>query len=97
LCNQLANEEGVGEIMSHEFKDEVDKFMDHINVAINLRLESDRRSRSVFRKLRAYQEQIVSGTKLRKESDKMLRDTEYMLYELIDNAMEEGVLHAQRD
>ena len=51
--------------MSHEFKDDVDKFMNHINV--------------------------------RKESDKMLRDTEYMLYELIDNAMEEGVLHAQRD
>ena len=70
--------------MSHEFKDDVDKFMKHINVVINLRLESDRRSRSMFRKWQAYQEQIVTGTKLREESDKMLRDAEYMLYELID-------------
>ena len=67
----------------HEFKNDVDRFMDHIKKTISLRLESNNL--------------IVGGNELREESDKMLRDTEYMVYELIDNAMEEGVLHAQRD
>tara|TARA_R110000824_G_C15015766_1_gene657852 strand:- start:448 stop:696 length:249 start_codon:yes stop_codon:yes gene_type:complete len=74
--------------MSHPSKDGVDKFIKHINVVINLRLESNRRSRSMFKRWQVYQEQIVTGTKLREESDKMLRDAEYMLYELIDKALD---------
>ena len=78
----------------HEFKDDVDKFMDHIKVAINLRVEGDRRARSMWR---TSQDRLVAGAKLREESDKMIRNAENMVYELIDNAMEEGVLYVQRD
>jgi hypothetical protein len=53
--------------------------MDAINVIINLRLESDRRS---------YQEPLVSGDVLRKAADEMLQEAEYKLYELIDNALD---------
>ena len=70
----------------HEFKDDVDRFMDHIKKAINLRVASEDR--------------MCSGpvkTELRKESKQMVRDTEYMVYEMIDNAMEEGALYAQKD
>ena len=76
----------------HEFKNDVDRFMDHLKKAINLRLEADRRSRSMWR---TAQDQLVAGAKLRKESDKMIENAENMVYELIDNAMEEGVLYAQ--
>ena len=69
----------------HEFKDDVDRFMDHIKKAINLRLEADRRSRSMWR---TSQDRLVAGATLREESDKMIKNAEYMLYELIDNAME---------
>ena len=81
----------------HEFKDDVDKFMDHIKVAINLRVEGDRRARSMNSKWQTSQDQIVAGAKLREESDKMIKNAEYMVYELVDNAMEEGALYAQRD
>jgi len=64
----------------HEFKDDVDRFMDHIKKAINLRVEVD-----------------IPPFPLRKESEQMIRDAEYMVYEMIDNAMEEGALYAQRD
>jgi hypothetical protein len=83
--------------MSHEFKDDVDRFMDHIKVAINLRLEADRRSRSIHALWRTSQDRLVEGNKLREESDKMIKNAEYMVYELVDNAMEEGALYAQRD
>ena len=53
--------------------------MDAINVIINLRIESDRRS---------YQEPLVSGDVLRKAADEMLKEAEYNLYELIDNALD---------
>ena len=76
----------------HEFKDDVDKFMDHIKVAINLRAEAERRSRSMWQ---TSQDRIVAGAKLRKESDKMLKEAEYMLYELIDNALDDGVFRAE--
>jgi len=76
----------------HEFKNDVDRFMDHLKKAINLRLEADRRSRSLWR---TAQDQLVAGSKLREESDKMIENAEYMVYEMIDNAMEEGVLYAQ--
>ena len=81
--------------MSHPSKDDVDRFMDHIKVAINLRLEADRRSRSIYRLWRTSQDRIVAGAKLRKESDEMLKKAEYMLYELIDNALDDGVFHAE--
>ena len=58
----------------HEYRNDVDKFMDRIRVAINLRLESDKKT----------------SIRLRQESDEMLRDAEYTLYEMIDNAMEDG-------
>ena len=74
--------------MPHEFKDDVDRFMDHIKKAVNLRAEAERRSRSMYALWRTSQDRIVSGAKLREESDKMLRDAEYMVYELIDNAQE---------
>ena len=76
----------------HEFKDDVDRFMDHIKVAINLRVEGDRRARSMWL---TSQDRLVAGAKLREESDKMIENAEYMVYEMIDNAMEEGVLYAQ--
>tara|TARA_R110000824_G_scaffold372892_3_gene563086 strand:- start:2088 stop:2318 length:231 start_codon:yes stop_codon:yes gene_type:complete len=63
----------------HQFKDDVDRFMDHIKLSINLRAASEDR--------------MCSGpvkTELRKESEEMVRDAEYMVYEMIDNAMEEG-------
>ena len=63
----------------HPSKTDVDGFMDAINVIINLRLESDRRS---------YQEPLVSGDVLRKAADEMLQEAEYKLYELIDNALD---------
>jgi hypothetical protein len=69
--------------------------MNHIKVAINLRLEADRRSRSMYTLWRTSQDRIVAGTKLRKESDEMLKKAEYMLYELIDNALDDGVFHAE--
>tara|TARA_R110000824_G_scaffold11794_2_gene51800 strand:+ start:1178 stop:1411 length:234 start_codon:yes stop_codon:yes gene_type:complete len=59
--------------MSHQSKDGVDKFMAHIKLSINLRAASEDR--------------MCSGpvkTELRKESEEMVRDAEYMLYELID-------------
>jgi hypothetical protein len=65
----------------HEYKNDVDKLMDRIHVAINLRLESDRIIHSPDTPL-------VSEAKLRQESDKLLRDAEYTLYELIDKALE---------
>ena len=74
--------------MSHPSKDDVDRFMDHIKVAINLRLESDRIIHSPDTPL-------VSEAKLRQESDEMLKKAEYMLYELIDNALDDGVFHAE--
>ena len=81
--------------MSHPFKDDVNRFMDHIKVAINLRLEADRRSRSMYTLWRTFQDRIVAGAKLREESDEMLKKAEYMLYELIDNALDDGVFHAE--
>ena len=63
----------------HPSKTDVEGFMDAINVIINLRLESDRRS---------YQEPLVSGDILRKAADEMLKEAEYNLYELIDNALD---------
>jgi|TARA_R110000751_G_scaffold171889_1_gene278354 hypothetical protein len=74
--------------MSHEFKDDVDRFMDHIKATINLGLEAERRSRSMYTLWRTSQDRIVAGDKLREESDKMLKDAENMVYELIDNALE---------
>ena len=66
---------------THPSKVDVDKFMRDINVLINLRLESDRRSRSIYRRWQTSQETLVSGAKL--------KEAEYTLYELIDNALEQ--------
>jgi len=57
----------------HEYKNDVDKLMNRIRIAISLRLESDKKT----------------SIRLRQESDEMLRDAEYTLYELIDKALEE--------
>lgn len=65
----------------HEFKDDVDRFMDHIHKAINLRAEAEKLSQRQWH-IR------VEGFELRKESEKMIRDAEYMVYQLIDNAKE---------
>ena len=70
-----------GGIMSHPSKDGVDKFMLHIQRAVNLRAEVERLSQGHWHKRR-------EGADLKKESDKMLRDAEYMVYELIDGAVE---------
>jgi hypothetical protein len=66
----------------HEYKSDVDKFMDRIKKAINLRLESDR---IIHRNALTRRE---TAAKLRQESDKILREAEYTLYELIDKALE---------
>jgi len=68
--------------MSHPSKNDVDKFMDNIRVAINLRLESDR-----IIHLNALTRRETAA-RLRQESNKMLKDAEYTLYELIDNALD---------
>jgi hypothetical protein len=70
----------------HEYRNDVDKFMDRINKAIGLRLESDRRSR--LGTTYSLKETLALSAKLREESDEILRDAEYTLYELIDNALE---------
>jgi len=67
--------------MPHEFKDDVDRFMDHIKKAINMRVEAERLSQRQWH-IR------VEGLELRKESEKMIENAEYMVYELIDNAQE---------
>ena len=70
----------------HEFKDDVDRFMEHLHKAINLRVEAERVAHRHWH-IR------VKGGELRKESEKMIENAEYMVYELIDNAMEEGALY----
>ena len=65
----------------HEFKDDVDRFMAHIKKAINLRVEAQ---------VRQFHDDY---DELRSESEKMIKNAEYMVYELIDNAMEEGALY----
>ena len=67
--------------MPHEFKDDVDRFMDHLKKAINMRVEAERLSQRQWH-IR------VEGLELRKESEKMIENAEYMVYELIDNAQE---------
>ena len=71
----------------HEFKGDVDRFMAHLQKAINLRVEADRRSRSISALWRTSQQCLLAGAELREESDRMIKDAEYMVYELIDNAM----------
>ena len=74
--------------MAHPSKDGVDKFMLHIKKAVNLRAEAEKRSRSMYPLSRTSRDRIVAGYKLREESDGMLKDVEYMVYELIDGAVE---------
>ena len=78
----------------HEFKDDVDRFMAHLKKAISLRVEAERCSRSTqFAGGAKWQADINRSSPLKKESERMIRDAEYMVYELIDNAMEEGALY----
>ena len=72
----------------HEYKNDVDKFMDRIHIAINLRLESDRIIMANPLYPLARKGTAAKVSELRQESDKLLRDVEYTLYELIDNALE---------
>ena len=65
----------------HEFKDDVDRFMAHIKKAINLRVEAQ---------VRQFHDDY---DELRSESEKMIKNAECMVGELIDNAMEEGALY----
>ena len=62
--------------MLHPSKDGVDKFMLHIQKVVNLRAEAEL-------SLGSYE-----ANKLREESNSALRDAEYMVYELIDGAVE---------
>jgi hypothetical protein len=78
--------------MAHSSKKDVDKFMLHIKKAVNLRAEAEGRSRSMYMLWRTSQDRLVTGAKLRKESDDMLREAEYMVYDLIDGAVEEEIL-----
>ena len=73
----------------HEYKNDVDKFMDRIHVAINLRSESDRiiMADPLYPLIR--RPSSIKVSELRQESDKILREAEYTLYELIDKALEE--------
>ena len=70
-----------GDPSVHEFKDDVDRFMAHIKKAINLRVEAQ---------VRQFHDDY---DELRSESEQMIKNAEYMVYELIDNAMEEGALY----
>ena len=81
--------------MSHPSKDDVDRLMNHIKVAINLRLESDRiiMADPLYPLIR--RPSSIKVSELRQESDEMLKKAEYMLYELIDNALDDGVFHAE--
>ena len=65
--------------MAHPSKDGVDKFMLHIQKVVNLRAEAEL-------SLGSY-----AANKLREESKDALRDAEYMVYELIDGAMDQFV------
>ena len=68
--------------MAHPSKDGVDKFMLHIKKAVNLRAEAEGRSRSMYTLWRTSQDRLVMG------ADDMLREAEYMVYDLIDGAVE---------
>ena len=70
----------------HEFKDDVDRFMAHLKKAINVRLEAEKLSLWPGNRRQ-------EGFKMREESEQMIKNAEYMVYELIDNAMEEGALY----
>ena len=72
----------------HKYKQDVDRFMNRIRIAINLRLESDRIINASTIDSRSSQVLSNRIASLRQESDTMLRDVEYTLYELIDKALE---------
>jgi len=74
------------DVSGHQFKADVDRFMAHLQKAINLRVEAEKLS-EVQKWSEAHR---VKGGELRKESEEMVRYAEYMVYEMIDNAMEEG-------
>ena len=72
--------------MAHPSKDGVDKFMLHIKKAVNLRAEAEvwKHTATVLK----YKGENSMAEKVRKEADDALRDAEYMVYELIDGAVE---------
>jgi len=67
--------------MSHPYKGDVNDLFDDINRVINLRQESEQYRRC------NHSRAVV----LRKESDQLLKDSEYKLYELLDQAKEDGI------
>ena len=85
--------------MSHEFKDDVDRFMNHVRKTVSLRAEAER-SLSTARVLTHLRhsnaaEELRIANDLRKDADTALKECEYMVYELIDNAMEEGSIRSR--
>ena len=72
--------------MAHPSKDGVDKFMLHIKKAVNLRAEAEvwKHTATVLK----YKGENSMANKMREESKDALRDAEYMVYELIDGAVE---------
>jgi len=67
--------------MAHPFVGDVGDLMDNINRAINLRLESEQ-----HRRLFPHHAVV-----LKKEADQALKELEYKMYDLLDQAKESGI------
>ena len=78
--------------MSHPSKGDVDKFMNHVRKTVGLRAEAERslstaRVLTHLRHSNAVEERRIAND-LRKDADTALKECEYMVYELIDGAVE---------
>jgi hypothetical protein len=76
--------------MAHASKDGVDKFMLHIQKAVNLRAEAEKWKHVgwVAPSRDRYKGENRMVKEVRREADDALRNAEYMVYELIDGAVE---------
>ena len=79
--------------MSHPSKDGVDRLMLHIQKAVNLRAEAEKWKHIgwVAPSRDRYKGENSMVKEVRREADDALRDAEYMVYELIDSAMDQFV------
>jgi len=68
--------------MAHPFVGDVGDLMDNINIVIHLRLESEQ-----YRRFYNHDRSVV----LKKEADQALKELEYTMFDLLDQAKEDGI------
>jgi len=68
--------------MAHPFVGDVGDLMDNINIVIHLRLESEQ-----YRRFYNHDRSVV----LKKEADQALKELEYTMFDLLDQAKESGI------